>query len=107
MPAEIETLPYEQFFELPEEVILKAKEKKLLQDALETGDSRKLELLQIIRNFGLDSQNIKTPELKQEFIGSFHALRQTHDKEAILRNYMPIIKYYLSQDANPELAAKS
>jgi len=104
---EIESLPYEQFFELQEEVILKAKKKKLLQDALETGDSRKLELLQIIENFRIDSQNIKTPGLKQEFIGAFHALRQTHDREAILRNYLPIIKYYLSQDVNPELAAKS
>lgn len=104
---EIESLPYEQFFELPEEEILKAKEKKLLRDALETGDSRKLELLQIIENFRLDSQNIKTPELKKEFIGAFQALRQTHDREAILRNYTPIIKYYLSQDANPELTAKS
>ncbi|MBS3141609.1 hypothetical protein J4405_05715 [Candidatus Woesearchaeota archaeon] len=98
---EIESLPYEQFFELSEDVILKSKEKKLLQESLETGDSRKLELLQIIKDFKLDSQNIKTPELKKEFVGAFQALRQTPDKEAILRNYTPIIKYYLSQDVSP------
>ena len=100
MPAEIESLPYEQFFELSEEIILKAKEKKLLQESMETGDSRKLELLQIIKDFKLDADNIKSDDLKKEFKGAFQALRQTQDKEAILRNYTPIIKYYLSQDEN-------